>query len=141
VNNILDPRDDQTRQLLLASLEVAVPLWVERVRRRSPMWRLARASELATLLGEKGDVILFRSKKKGETAEAFNALAEAVAILLVSVGSHGFKFLGMHWRHHEEAMPLMSVEAHEEGGCANCLSGIALIEMSQILDEVGKRMA
>jgi len=40
-----------------------------------------RAQRAGKLLGEKGDLLLFRSKKEGETARIFNETAHAVAVL------------------------------------------------------------
>ena len=47
------------------------------------------------MIAEHGDNILFRSVKKGETAAAFNALAEGIAILSFAPG--GITFMGDHW--------------------------------------------
>lgn len=40
-----------------------------------------QARETNDLLGEKGDLLLFKSEKKGETASLANALAQSIAIL------------------------------------------------------------
>jgi len=47
------------------------------------------------MIAEHGDDILFRSKRKGATASAFNALAEGIAILSFAPG--GVKVFGGHW--------------------------------------------
>jgi len=65
--------------LLSATLAAAVPLWIERHRHRSPAWLERRASECATAVASTGDIIQFRSKKRGATAAAFNRLAEGIA--------------------------------------------------------------
>jgi hypothetical protein len=74
--------------LLSASLGAAVPLWVDQILREG--WsddRMRReAEECSTVVASKGDVILFRSSKRGETAAAFNALAKGVALLSFQVG-------------------------------------------------------
>ena len=90
------PRD----VLLTTALECAVPLWVARLQLQPLDRLLARAPELANIIAEKGDVIQFRSKKRGETANAFNALAEAIAILSFSPG--GVKFAGSHWENRHQ---------------------------------------
>lgn len=82
-------------ELLKITLALAVPIWIEKVRRYSPAYRAQRARVLGPIVAEKGDVIQFKSKKKGETADAFNALAEGLAILAFAPG--GVKFAGMHW--------------------------------------------
>lgn len=69
--------------LLPVALSAAVPLWVfEIYERGGPQksdWQ--RLQNLGLLLAERGDRLLFRSPREGETAELFNALAEALAIL------------------------------------------------------------
>lgn len=84
-----------TEELLRITLAVAVPLWVDRLRKQSLQSLIARAPEVAQVIAEHGDVVQFRSKKKGETANAFNRLAEGIAILSFVPG--GVKFLGDHY--------------------------------------------
>lgn len=91
---------DTTLALLRASLEVAVPLWQMELKARSFASIVARAQELAQVIAEKGDVILYRGKKKGESAKAFNALAEGVAALSYAPG--GVRIFGLHF---EETHP------------------------------------
>lgn len=89
--------------LLNATLSAAVPLRALELR-RIPFERLmSRAPELGQIIAEKGDIIQFKSKKKGETAAAFNALAEALAILSFMPG--GVTFFGQHFEnvHPEQA--------------------------------------
>jgi hypothetical protein len=72
-----------------------VPLWIERVRHYSDARRLERAARCAEVIGEKGDVILYRSKRDGETANAFNHLAEGLACLAFVPG--GVTAFGLHF--------------------------------------------
>ena len=81
--------------LLAISLSAAVPLWVLRVRNLTPEQRQARASELAGVVAERGDVILYRGSRRGESASAFNALAEGLAIAAFAPG--GVTAFGSHW--------------------------------------------
>ena len=83
--------------LLKLTLEAAVPLWILKIQDENWPWdRLqAEAKEAAQIVAEKGDIIQFRSKKKGETAAAFNALAKGLSILAFAPG--GVTFLGLHW--------------------------------------------
>ena len=81
--------------LLRDTLFVTVPLWIERVRGYSEERRLDCARECAQVIAEKGDRILFRGKKWGETATAFNALAEGIGCAAFQPG--GLDFLGDHW--------------------------------------------
>ena len=81
--------------LLRISLQAAVPLWIMRLREQAREDVVARAHELAPVIAEKGDVIQFKSRVKGETARAFNALAEGIACCAFAPG--GVTFLGDHW--------------------------------------------
>lgn len=85
-----------TEALLQASLAAAVPLWIEQVRDMAEKDRRAKGRELADILAYQGDVLLYRSKKKGETAKVFNALAEAMACLAFQPG--GVTAFGLHFR-------------------------------------------
>jgi hypothetical protein len=79
-------------------LECAVPLWI------AQLWDgggpqeadLAALKETARLLGEKGDVLMFGSPRKGEAADLFNRLAKGIAVLSFAPG--GVKVFGTHWR-------------------------------------------
>lgn len=97
----LIPSCPSSASLLRATLEVAVPLWIESVRKLPPEVRIERGHELADVIAEKGDVIQFRGKKKGESARAFNALAESLAIMSFVPG--GVRFMGLHFEAHEDA--------------------------------------
>lgn len=59
---------------------------------------ISRRPQLVDMIASHGDNILFRSKKSGETAKAFNALAEALAFLSFAPG--GVKLFGCHWESH-----------------------------------------
>lgn len=79
--------DSSTYQLLRASLASAVSLHLIGYHsgERTPDASQANLARLGQMLAEHGDDILFRSKRPGDTAKAFNALAEAVATLAWSV--------------------------------------------------------
>lgn len=90
-----------SEDLLKAALSVAVPLYIMQ-------WRKAGLSVeqivevgrgLGQVIAEHGDNILYRSKKLGETASAFNALAKGVAALAFAPG--GVSVFGLHF----EAIP------------------------------------
>ena len=85
-----------TRVLLSATLALAVPLWIERLKTKPWSELAAKAKEAADVVASKGDIIQFKSKKKGETAAAFNGLAEGLAILAFVPG--GVKFLDLHFQ-------------------------------------------
>jgi len=84
-----------TEDLLKSALEAAVPLWILKWKDKTFAERTARAGECGDIIAEHGDIIMFKGKKKGETANAFNALAEALAILSFQPG--GVKFMGLHF--------------------------------------------
>jgi hypothetical protein len=77
------------------ALSAAVPLWVFEMSRVPLTTLIAQAPELSQVIAEKGDVAQFKSKKKGETAAAFNAIARALAVLSFMPG--GVTFLGEHY--------------------------------------------
>lgn len=81
--------------LLRTSLSAAVPLWIEELRHLPEEARMRLGRECAQVIAEKGDVIQFKSKKAGETAAAFNALAKGLACLAYVPG--GVTFLGVHF--------------------------------------------
>ena len=81
--------------MLEAALGCAVPLWIAKLKQQPHDVILARAQVLATTVASTADNVLYRSKKKGETAKAFNALAEAIAVLSFCPG--GITFRGLHF--------------------------------------------
>ena len=91
----LEGQDRAKLYLLTLSLSVAVPMWIERLRGYTDEDRDARARVCSQAIAEKGDVVLYRSKKKGETADAFNRLAEGIACLAFAPG--GVHALGLHF--------------------------------------------
>jgi hypothetical protein len=89
---------DNTSLLLKLALEIAVPLWMERLCYLPFEELQARARKCGDVVAHQGDIIQFRGKKKGETAAAFNKLAEGLACLAFAPG--GVKFLNCHWEAH-----------------------------------------
>lgn len=97
------PMTDQLNtngELLKVSLSAAVPFWIEILRSRSSEELMAIAHEAGQIIAEKGDVILYGSKKKGETAKAFNALAKGIAACAFVPG--GITILGLHFSASQE---------------------------------------
>lgn len=90
------PSGDSNTGLLAIALEAAVPIRIHELRQ----WPLEhvlnrrRMEQLADLIGERGDVILYRGKK-GKTADAFNNLVDALARLAHLPG--GVTFNGVHY--------------------------------------------
>ena len=84
--------------LLAVSLSAAVPLIImsmEQDKGRPNEADFHKARCYGNVLANKGDNLLFKSKKKGETAELFNGLAHAVATMAFMPG--GIKIFGQHY--------------------------------------------
>jgi len=80
--------------LLRISLSAAVLLWIEELKKIPLSEVLRRGPACAQIVAEKGDRIMFKSRK-GETAHAFNRLAEGLAVMSFVPG--GVKFLELHF--------------------------------------------
>jgi hypothetical protein len=99
------PRGQESQEgfsIELGLLEVAVPLWIERFRPMAWEDRVKIRDEcLDVIAGDKGlggiEALATgtRPKKAGKAAEAFNALAKALALGALQPG--GVKFGGMHF--------------------------------------------
>jgi len=85
---------DTADSLLSIALSAAVPLWIAQVRPNIDA-HIADAPRIAQVIAEKGDILQYRSKKKGESAAAFNDLAKGIAILSFMPG--GVTCFGQHW--------------------------------------------
>lgn len=81
--------------LLETSLEAAVPMWCHEMRSWSPEKRIERAAICSQYVAEHGDVILYKGSKRGESADAFNRLAEGVAICAFQPG--GVRIFNLHF--------------------------------------------
>ena len=88
---------NMNQELLLITLDAAVPLWVVHIQKEAWDWDrvLAEARKAGQVVAEKGDIIQYRSKQKGETAVAFNELAKGLACMSFVPG--GVRFCGRHW--------------------------------------------
>jgi hypothetical protein len=88
--------DNTIRDMLLkTTLQAAVPLWQIKLRERPWADIEAMLAEAQRILSDKSEILLFGGGKKGEVAEAFNALARAIAILSFMPG--GVDAFGEHW--------------------------------------------
>jgi hypothetical protein len=81
--------------ILSMAISGAVFMWAHKLRSTPLDTLLKRAPELSQIVAEKGDVLQFGGGKKNETAHAFNALAEGLAIMSFMPG--GVTFLGEHY--------------------------------------------
>lgn len=82
---------------LAIALSAAVPLWIIELQCRPDLDKYLgeRAPEIAALVAERADLLLFRGKKKGEAARIFNATAEGIALLAFVPG--GVTIFGQHY--------------------------------------------
>ena len=87
--------------MLKVTLSAAVPLWILKIQNEcwTPEYRHERIAICGETVAFKGDIILFRGRKPGETAEAFNRLAEGIALLSFAPG--GVTTFGMHFESKE----------------------------------------
>ncbi len=86
---------DITRALLRAALSVSVPLYIEEIRWWTEDERINFMQKNVNLIAEKGDLLLFRSEKKGETKKVFNTVSKLIACLAFQPGGveiFGLKF-------------------------------------------------
>jgi hypothetical protein len=99
--------------LLGLSLAAAVPMWIPRAGQLTETERLARGRELAQFIAEHGDDVLYRGAKNGDSAKAFNAVAEALAIGACQPG--GVTAFGQHWctDHHQCELAASSCSTDE----------------------------
>lgn len=116
--------EDITNGLLGIALSAAVPLRIMELNRLDPASRervIARwAADAVEPVASRGDILMYRSKKSGATAEVFNHLAKGLAALACSPG--GVTFQGQHWearaaarpQPNQPAAPLIVVELPED---------------------------
>lgn len=90
----MEEKDHNTERLLRMSLKASVPMWFADLRKKTPDYWERRRTVCSKHIAAHGDIIMFRSKKPGQTAEAFNRLAEGCALLLLITG-HPFEIFGL----------------------------------------------
>jgi hypothetical protein len=97
---------------LLPMLDMAVPLRVHDLRYWSWAARRELASAAVDEIASRGDVLLFRGGRKGESARVFIALVDALAVLALQPG--GVTFADRHWEGRPSAIaaggPLTAAE-------------------------------
>lgn len=94
VTAVLGDVGGNTLLLLQATLPLAVARWQPEVHVLSEPVRHERRLACAEAVGSTADVLIFQSKKKGRTAEAFNRTAEAIALLTLDA-AEDLRVLGM----------------------------------------------
>jgi hypothetical protein len=85
-------------------LVLAVPQWIEKLKHKSFADFEARRDKILDSVCYKGDLLLYGSKKKGETAELFNDLAEGLAWLAL-IAKGRVTFGELHWDAEFESVP------------------------------------
>jgi len=89
--------------LLSTAMQAAIPLWQAELLKLpwtdiEPMF-----AEASKMIFERGEILLFGGGKKGEVAEAFNAVARGIAALSFKPG--GITIFGGHWEARHPALP------------------------------------
>lgn len=92
---ILTGEESINLTLLRDALQVAVPLWCAEVEPWDEAYRAERRAACSLVIASQGDNILFKGKKPGQSADAFNRLAEGIALLALAPG--GVKLFGLHF--------------------------------------------
>lgn len=87
---------DAQHTAMAETLRVAVPLWIFELRGLSDDHLRDIATQAATTIGEKGDVLQFGSTRRGEVAGVFNALARGLAAAAL-LAQGGIDYAGLHW--------------------------------------------
>jgi hypothetical protein len=65
------------------SLRFAFPFWLEELHQKPIDYLLKRASKCSKVIAEKGDILMYGSKKTGGPGDVFNHLAEGMACLVL----------------------------------------------------------
>lgn len=116
-----DPRS----AMLLDTLALAVPLQIRELARLTHDQRAETAERCAQVVAEHGDDLMFGSRRKGETAHVFNALATGLALAAYQPG--GVTFAGQHWctdhARCERAAAGLPDEPHPAAACGDCGDG------------------
>ena len=84
-----------TNHLLSTALQAAIPLWIQILMDHGSIVEsgMNECKRLSSLLGEKGDILLYGGGKKGECANLFNRTAKAI----LSFVPGGTTVFGLHW--------------------------------------------
>lgn len=80
--------------LLRGMLELAVPMWMDRMRPLGTAERELMRTSALDVVAHRADTFMYPGKK-GQAAEGFNAIAKGLALLAFCPG--GVTFLGLHF--------------------------------------------
>lgn len=86
--------EPNSSKVMDTSLRMAVPMWLMELGNRDIDFLQKRAHICSQTVAEKGDVLMYGSKKKGAAGEVFNRLAEGMACLLL-ITKHPVPFNNM----------------------------------------------
>lgn len=86
---------ESDRDLLAVTLEALVPLRIFELRNAGDAERMRLAREASQEVAAHGDVIQFRGKRRGETANAVGWLVTGLAVGAYQPG--GVRFMGLAW--------------------------------------------
>lgn len=91
-----------TRELLADSLSIAVPMAINEFYQFPELVDeyALKLPSLGPVFSSRGDELIFKSSKKGETAKLFTQLAYAVAYLCI-VNKSGVTIFGRHFKSHK----------------------------------------
>jgi len=83
--------------LLAISMSAAIPLWIMSLKEKGGPTNadFNESKEAGELLAHKGDILLYKGGKKGETANIFNKTAKAIAVLSFCPG--GITIFNQHY--------------------------------------------
>lgn len=95
-------------------LAIAVPMWIEKLKHKTFEDFEKRREKILESVCYKGDLLLYGSKKKGETAQLFNDLAEGLAWLAL-IAKGGVTFGEQHWDADFSQMPDLQQTTSEAG--------------------------
>jgi hypothetical protein len=80
--------------LLRMCLYNSVPFWYDELRPKAESYWMSRKGACAQAIAEKGDVLMYGSKRAGAAADVFNRLAEGVALLML-ITKHPFEIFDL----------------------------------------------
>lgn len=80
--------------LLRTALKASVPIWFIELSVKGEAYWMSRKGICSQAVAEKGDVLMYGSKKVGAAADVFNRLAEGCALLML-ITKHPFEIFDL----------------------------------------------
>lgn len=81
--------------ILESTLILSVPFWIEKIKMLSSEERYNRAKICGEILKTMGEAAIYKTDVPGSSKDAFNSLAEAIAIMSFVPG--GIEVFGTRW--------------------------------------------